>query len=170
MDSSASKLDLYMAHRSALVDYAAPIVGCRARAEDVVQEAWLRFNGRHTQDTTIDHPVGYLYRIVRNLALDLTRSMATEKRQPDGDSLLAELPASTASPEQEAVSHDELQQVSDALTQLPERTRMAFEMHRLGGYTLQQVAGALGISVGLAHQLVHDALSHCAARLERGNA
>ncbi|WP_308125033.1 sigma-70 family RNA polymerase sigma factor [Pseudomonas cichorii] len=169
MDSSASKLDLYMAHRSALVDYAAPIVGCRARAEDVVQEAWLRFNGRPDQNTTIDHPVGYLYRIVRNLALDLTRSIATEKRQPDGDTLLAELPAITASPEQEAVSHDELQQVSDALAQLPERTRMAFEMHRLGGYTLQQIATALGISVGLTHQLVHDALSHCAAWLERGN-
>ncbi|MBX8573597.1 sigma-70 family RNA polymerase sigma factor [Pseudomonas cichorii] len=158
-----------MAHRSALVDYAAPIVGCRARAEDVVQEAWLRFNGRPNQDTAIDHPVGYLYRIVRNLALDLTRSIATEKRQPDGDTLLAELPAITASPEQEAVSHDELQQVSDALAQLPERTRMAFEMHRLGGYTLQQIATALGISVGLTHQLVHDALSHCAAWLERGN-
>ncbi|GFM50283.1 sigma-70 family RNA polymerase sigma factor [Pseudomonas capsici] len=169
MDSSASKLDLYLTHRSALVDYAAPIVGCRARAEDVVQEAWLRFNSRQNQDTAIDHPVGYLYRIVRNLALDLTRSIATEKRQPDGDTLLAELPATTASPEQEAVSHDQLQQVSDALAQLPERTRMAFEMHRLGGYTLQQIAAALGISVGLTHQLVHDALSHCAAWLERGN-
>ena len=142
LDSSADKLDLYLAHRSALVDYAAPIVGCRARAEDVVQEAWLRFNGRQDPGLAINNPVGYLYRIVRNLALDLTRSIATERRQPDGDSLLA---------------------------QLPERTRMAFEMHRLGGYTLQQIAAALGISVGLTHQLVHDALSHCVAWLVRGH-
>ena len=112
---------------------------------------------------------GYLYRIVRNLSLDLTRSMATEKRQPDSDALLAELPAVTASPEQEVVGQDELQQVADALARLPERTRMAFEMHRLGGYTLQQVASALGISVGLTHHLVHEALSHCAAWLDRGN-
>ncbi|KIQ30608.1 sigma-70 family RNA polymerase sigma factor [Pseudomonas viridiflava] len=169
MDSSASKLDLYLAHRSALVDYATPIVGCRARAEDVVQEAWLRFNGREDQTLSINNPVGYLYRIVRNLSLDLTRSMATEKRQPDSDALLAELPAVTASPEQEVVGQDELQQVADALARLPERTRMAFEMHRLGGYTLQQVASALGISVGLTHHLVHEALSHCAAWLDRGN-
>lgn len=167
VDSSASKLDLYLAHRSALVDYAAPIVGCRSRAEDVVQEAWLRFNGRQDSTVAIGNPVGYLYRIVRNLALDLTRSMASERRQPDGDSLLAELPSGTASPEQDAVSHDELQQVADALAQLPERTRIAFEMHRLGGYTLQQIADALEISVGLTHQLVHDALSHCAAWLVR---
>lgn len=169
LDSSAHKLDLYLAHRAALVDYAAPIVGCRARAEDVVQEAWLRFNGRQDPGLAINNPVGYLYRIVRNLALDLTRSMATERRQPDGDSLLARMPAGTASPEQDAVSCDELQQIADALAQLPERTRMAFEMHRLGGYTLQQIAAALGISVGLTHQLVHDALSHCAAWLVRGH-
>ena len=167
MDSSASKLDLYLTHRSALVDYAAPIVGCRARAEDVVQEAWLRFNGRQDDGQAINNPVGYLYRIVRNLALDLTRSIATEKRQPDGDDLLAEMPSGAASPEQDAVSRDELQQVADALAQLPERTRIAFEMHRLGGFTLQQIAAALGISIGLTHQLVHDALSHCAAWLER---
>lgn len=169
LDSSADKLDLYLAHRSALVDYAAPIVGCRARAEDVVQEAWLRFNGRQDSGLAINNPVGYLYRIVRNLALDLTRSIATERRQPDGDSLLAQMPAGSASPEQDAVSCDELQQIADALAQLPERTRMAFEMHRLGGYTLQQIAAALGISVGLTHQLVHDALSHCAAWLVRGH-
>lgn len=169
MDSSASKLDLYLTHRAALVDYAAPIVGCRARAEDVVQDAWLRFNARQTTDLEISHPLGYLYRIVRNLALDQTRSLATERRQPDGDALLADLPANTASPEQQVAGQDELQRLADALLQLPERTRIAFEMHRLGGYTLQQVAAAMGISVGLTHQLVHDALSHCAVRLERSH-
>nr|WP_269807513.1 sigma factor [Pseudomonas sp. NMI795_08] len=86
-----------MAHRPALVDYATPIVGCRARAEDVVQEAWLRFS-RQPGDADIRHPASYLYRIVRNLALDQTRRTATEKAQPGGDEILAELPASAAAP------------------------------------------------------------------------
>ncbi|MCS4064264.1 MULTISPECIES: sigma factor [Pseudomonas] len=75
------KLQFYLAHRAALLDYAAPIVGCRARAEDVVQEAWLRFS-RQQDDADIRHPASYLYRIVRNLALDQTRRTATEKAQP----------------------------------------------------------------------------------------
>ncbi|MGU9546296.1 sigma factor, partial [Bacillus cereus] len=75
------KLKLYLAHRAALLDYAAPIVGCRSRAEDVVQEAWLRFS-RQEEDAAIRHPASYLYRIVRNLSLDLTRRSATEKVQP----------------------------------------------------------------------------------------
>lgn len=160
------KLQLYLTHRASLLDYAAPIVGCRARAEDVVQEAWLRFSSQDAQ-TDIRHPTSYLYRIVRNLALDLTRRTATERIQPDADELLAELPSNTASPEREVSSQNELESISIALNQLPERTRQAFEMHRLGGYTLQQVASALSISTTLAHQLVHDALRHCLDCLER---
>jgi RNA polymerase sigma-70 factor (ECF subfamily) len=158
------KLQLYLAHRPALVDYAAPIVGCRARAEDVVQEAWLRFSSQAVED--IRHPASYLYRIVRNLALDQTRRTATEKAQPGGDEILAELPASTASPEQAVSQQSELSAISRALEELPLRTRTAFEMHRLGGHTLQQVANHLNISVSLVHQLVRDALNHCLAQLE----
>jgi len=159
------KLQLYLAHRPALVDYAAPIVGCRARAEDVVQEAWLRFS-RQADEADIRHPASYLYRIVRNLALDQTRRSATEKAQPGGDEMLAELPASTASPEQAVSQQSELAAISRALEELPLRTRTAFEMHRLGGHTLQQVANHLEVSVSLVHQLVRDALAHCLARLE----
>lgn len=68
-----------MQRRAELVDYAASIVGCRSRAEDVVPEAYLRFDdaaerGRLTQ------PTGYLFRIVRNLATDLLRRLALENR------------------------------------------------------------------------------------------
>ena len=34
---------LYVAHRSALIDYAARILGSREAAEDIVQDAYLRF-------------------------------------------------------------------------------------------------------------------------------
>ena len=40
----STTLDLFMTHRGALVDYAAGIVGNHAHAEDLVQEAWLRFD------------------------------------------------------------------------------------------------------------------------------
>jgi DNA-directed RNA polymerase specialized sigma24 family protein len=39
---AADQLALFLAHRSALVGYATPILKCRARAEDVVQEAYIR--------------------------------------------------------------------------------------------------------------------------------
>lgn len=164
-----SKLDLYLAHRNALVDYAATIVGCRAQAEDVVQEAWLRFNGRSDDAVPISQPLGYLYRIVRNLAFDLIRRVASERQQANGEDLLDDLSDHGPGPEQQAVSSDELRIVNVALAELPERVRRAFEMHRLEGHTLQHIAATLNISVGLAHQLVHQALCHCADRLEQAN-
>src|SRR5262245_35209429 len=62
-------LALYIAHRGALVNYANGNTGDRAHAEDVVQEAWLRF-GTTASERPLDQPIGYLYRIVRNLAVD----------------------------------------------------------------------------------------------------
>lgn len=163
MVEPGTKLEIYLANRKALVDYAAPIVGGRAQAEDVVQDAWLRFDGRDTRP--VQQPVAYLYRIVRNLAVDLTRRLHTEKYQPDGAELLATLAADTPSPEHQLYHQDELRQLESAMATLPERTRIAFEMHRLGGCTLQHVANHLGISIGLTHQLVRTALTHCAEQL-----
>ncbi len=172
MKDDAANLSLYLAHRASLVDYAAPIVGCRARAEDIVQDAYLRFSAAVERDRapgeSIVQPVGYLYRTVRNLALNWVRRQVSEGGTSD-PAALETLPSVTPTPEHEALYRDELRVVGQALAELPERTRRAFEMHRLGGRTLQQVAAALGISVGLAHQLVRDAMTHCADRLGEGD-
>lgn len=161
--SDKAKLDLFVAHRSALIDYAKPILGCRARAEDVVQDAYLRFDGI-AADRTLDEPVGFLFRIVRNLALDMSRRLGREGRlhtQVESDDIAEDRP----SPEAEALHRDQLQAVLQALDELPERTRIAVRMHRLDGCTLAQIAAHLGISVGLAHSLVADGIDHCRRRL-----
>ncbi|WP_212632116.1 sigma-70 family RNA polymerase sigma factor [Pseudomonas sp. KB-10] len=162
MSDSRHRLDLYLSHRSGLVDYAAPIVGSRAGAEDVVQEAWLRFVA---VQGAITQPASYLYRIVRNLALDHVRRDRGESSGDDAswlDSIADQAPG----PEAHAVSRNELQRVGEALERLPERTRRAFELYRLQGYTLQQVADAMDISIGTVHQLVHTALRSCVDALE----
>ena len=54
-------LALYLANRGALVNYANGIVGDRARAEDVVQEAFLRFtSAREKSDEAVERPRAYL--------------------------------------------------------------------------------------------------------------
>lgn len=161
----SDKLQLYLSHRAALVDYSAPIVGCRAQAEDVVQEAWLRFCGQPDAGAQLGNPVGYLYRIVRNLSFDLLRRTTLENRQPDGGERLDELPSSAPSPEHQALHRDQLRVLQDALALLPERARQAFHMHRLQHMTFQEIAARLNISTSLAHQLVRDALTHCAEHL-----
>lgn len=173
MKFDAAGLDIYLAHRDRLIDYALPIVGCRLRAEDVVQDAYLRFSaalGRQdaVAETSILQPVSYLYRIVRNQAIDLARHLSMEAPAPPPE-VLVEIPANAPSPEQSAVDRDRIRVVSAALDDLPARTRRAFEMRRFEELTYQEIADRLGLSVGMAHRLVKDALLHCADRLRQAD-
>jgi RNA polymerase sigma factor (sigma-70 family) len=160
MSDHDGTLSVYLEHRAALVDYATPIVGCPARAEDVVQEAYLRY--APAMRGGVQNPVAYLYRVVRNLALDLQRSLKPEHRRGDSTLLTDELPAMGASPEQQAVQQDDLRAVAEALATLPPRTRLAFELYRLEGLTLQQIAKRLEVSVSYVHELVRIAMTRCA--------
>jgi RNA polymerase sigma factor (sigma-70 family) len=161
-------LAFFMAHRPNLVSYASGIVGSRAQAEDVVQEAWLRFDDA-SRLRRLEEPLGYLYRIVCNLALDGRRRMVREDRRRDSYATMAAEPDvhGSLTPEREALDKDALRIVMAAIDELPERTRIALEMHRFGGCKLREIAEHLGISIGRAHALVEEGIAHCFRRLDR---
>ncbi|WP_246832911.1 MULTISPECIES: sigma-70 family RNA polymerase sigma factor [unclassified Thalassospira] len=168
MTGKSTSLMLFMRQRPALINYARTIIGNAIHAEDLVQEAWLRFdeasNNRLLEDAT-----GYLYRIVRNLALDSKRSHARECRMTkagDYDDAIRYLPADAPDPETIALYNDEFTRMKAALAELPERTRIACEMHRFGGAKLREIATYLNISVPLAHKLIAEGVAHCRERLE----
>ncbi len=159
------RLRLFLRYQPALIELAAPIVGSRASAEDVVQEAYLRFTANGVDQTEILKPVPYLYQIVRRLALNWVQARRRERPGTVESDFFEGMAAPTPSPEQTTADRQELSLISKALDDLPERTRVAFEMSRFGGYKLHDIARELGISVTLAHQLIHRALEHCAARI-----
>ncbi|WP_250463463.1 sigma-70 family RNA polymerase sigma factor [Microbulbifer litoralis] len=159
-----NKLDVYLDHRADLVDYVATITGCRSRAEDVVQDAFLRFvpdNGPAAAPGTSG--AAYLYRIVRNLAFDLSRRSTMESRHQNEESVEWLKPREERSPEQLLLQHKRLEQLSVVLEGLPERERIAIEMHRVGGYTLAEISERLRVSTATAHRLVRRAVVHIAA-------
>lgn len=161
-------LALFMAHRRQLVKYASGFLGDHVQAEDLVQEAFLRFDAA-AGSKLLEEPIAYLYRIVRNLALDGYRQRVREARLmvSDGSVATDAFAEDRPSPEAEAVHRDQLRVLQAALSELPDRTRIALEMHRFGGYKLREIAAHLGISNALAHSLVTEALEHCRQRLER---
>lgn len=162
-----NKLNAYIEHRAELVNYVASITGCRARAEDVVQDAFLRFvpeDGAASQPGTPG--IAYLYRIVRNLAFDFTRRSAMENRHQNEQSVEWLRPREESGPEQLMLHRDKLEQLAAVLDELPERERLAIEMHRLGGYTLSEIAQRLGVSTATAYRLVRNAVVHIASSME----
>jgi len=163
------KLNLYLRHRAELIDYATPIVGDRALAEDVVQDAWLRFSEIGLRDSKahlIRQPAGYLYRIVRNLALDVSRRRASENWADE--TRLPEVPDLAVDAGRAMEGREKLKALHRALAELPERKRLAFDMHRMQGLTYAEIGVALGLSQTRAYELVRAALEHCMMTLMDG--
>jgi RNA polymerase sigma-70 factor (ECF subfamily) len=126
-------------HGPALVLLARSWVPMRADAEDVVQEAFVRFwKVRHrAADAT-----AYLFGCVKRCALEWVRTRGRQVRRE----------AAVARPEGEPLFDGPLEQaerrsaVTAALAELPEAQREVLVMKIWGGLTFPQVAAALGIS------------------------
>ena len=159
-------LAIYAAHQQELLAYARRIVRDTARAEDITQDAYLRFSDA-TREEWPDNPVAYLYRIVRNLAMDSHRRSRFENDlfTRDVDDIAQTQPCSAPSVEQQTIASDELERLGKALAELPSRTRVAVEMHRLGGYKLREIAAHLNVSTSMAQHLVKEGIKHCQQRL-----
>ena len=152
--------DLFVTHRERLCDSAMKILGCRHRAEDVVQDTFLKVT-EAASAFTIRQPVAYLHQVVRNLAIDRYRRSALETicfRAEEEGLQVSDL---SHTPEAVVAGRQHLSLVCGALGRLPERTRKAFELHRLGGLTQREVARELGVSPTLVNFMIRDALLAC---------
>lgn len=165
MASSVSSLSVYIEHRDELLNYANKFLNDRAIAEDIVQEAWLRFSARSGQGEEINNPLTYLYTIVRNLALDWVRRGPRETLDPTKRPELESLPDAAPTAEDVVLQRDEMRVLLAAIAELPERTQLAFRLYKLEEQTLQEVADRMGISVPRTHQLVREAMVHATRRL-----
>lgn len=104
-----------------------------------------------------------IIRIVRNLALDYCRRRKFEEAHfpYDVDDMADVLPTERPTPEQQAIVSNELERLQMAVNELPERTRLALEMYRLGGYKLREIASHMNISTSMANYLVKEGVKHC---------
>src|SRR5262249_36200916 len=80
--STEQDLALFEAHRAPLVALAYRMLGDVARAEDVVQEAWLRWRGRREE---VDAPRAYLVTMVTRLCLNELDSATARREESRGD-------------------------------------------------------------------------------------
>jgi len=157
-------IDFFLRHRGELIEYASKVVGDRSRGEDIVQDAFLRFKAS-VGDRALEEPLGYLRRLVRNLSIDWLRHSISERNRTDAEADFEAL-VETRPGQEEAMGHrEELNIVMAAMAELPQRTRIALEMHRIDGFKLKEIADHLHISVALAHSLVYEGLAHCRSRL-----
>lgn len=134
-------------------------------AADLTQDTFLRVLASPPMERAENsHPRAYLYRVSRNLGINhRRRESLVEMVELDAASTVAD-PA--PSPERIVYSRQCLEITHRALSELPERTRLAFEMHRLGERTIAEVAEELDLSTTRAWSLIRDAYRHLVGRFD----
>ena len=146
---------LYDQHGPALVAYACGFVTDAAAAEDVVHGVFLRLLS--AEITTPDVPVAYVYRSVRNAALNARRSGLK----------LAEL-----DPQSSVFRHRDRNQeaalaLEKALAELPEEQREAVVIRVWSGLTLEEIAAAVGVPLNTIASRYRYALEKLREKLRR---
>jgi RNA polymerase sigma-70 factor (ECF subfamily) len=151
---------LFESEESGLLRFAIGLVGRRTVAEELVQETFLRF---HQVADEVENPRGWLYRSLRNLALNHLRdrpaeSALDEERAPAHD---AQLPAETLGRE-EAVGLVRL-----LLAEMPAEDRHLIQLKYHEELKYQEISRRSGLSVGNVGYRLHHLLKGLAESLRR---
>jgi RNA polymerase sigma-70 factor (ECF subfamily) len=157
----------FLENRSALVSYAARLLGSRDQAEDIVQDAFLRLKPTDSGEHTPSQILSYLYSIVRNLALDRLKRRNVEARGRDVDPPFWILPQDPGSPEESVLVADQARVASQTLDTLPPDCRRAIQLYRNEGWTLEAIATELNISITTTHRLIRNGMVTIALSLDR---
>jgi RNA polymerase sigma factor (sigma-70 family) len=135
----------FEAHAAPLVLYARQWVGDRARAEDVVQEVFVRLMAQPIEPPNIK---AWLHASVRHAAIDEARS--SDRRRRREETAAAVRPASgwfDARPDDLI----DAQAAEQALQDLPPRQREVVVLRLWSGMTLQEISQVIGLPVSTAH-------------------
>lgn len=143
--------------RSRLHGIAYRMLGSSADAEDVVQDAWLRWHD--TEPARVDNPEAWLVSVTTRLAIDRLRA-AKVRREHYVGAWLPEpvLGAAADSPEQELERAGDLSVAFlTLLERLAPEARAAYLLREVFDTPYGEVAEALGKTEAACRQLVHRA-------------
>jgi RNA polymerase sigma-70 factor, ECF subfamily len=136
-------------HGGAAYSLAYRIVGDRARAEDITQEAFLslwRSGARY--DRARGSVRTWLLGIVRNRAIDLLRRDVLEAPRVAFEEEVSEQPSPREETDAEALRREAAREIRGALQVLPSDQLRVIELAYFGGLTHSEIAQMLGMPLG----------------------
>jgi len=159
---------LALEHLDTLYRLARRLVGDPARAEDLVQESYLRAV-RSWQTFTLDERYGirpWLVRILHNVYVTRGQQEGRQPRPVDGEALDA-LSAREPSPSPELPDFDVLdERVAHALEALPVEYKSVLLLWAVEGFAYKEIAEALDVPIGTVMSRLHRARQRMAAALK----
>ena len=150
--------EVFQSHRSRLFGLAYRMLGSRAEAEDLLQDAYLRWHESAADE--IQSPVAFLVTITTRLCLDRLRELKHER----GHYVGPWLPEPIVDEDEFPSPEDQLELIDEVslaflavLERLGAEERAAFLLHDVFDYDYPEVAGIVGKSEAACRQMIHRA-------------
>jgi RNA polymerase sigma factor (sigma-70 family) len=142
-------------------------------AEDILQEVFYELVETYRLMQPLEQAGAWLFRVARNRITDLFRKKKANvsTNDPvvaeDGESLTLEdlLPSPNAEPDAAYARTVLMEELADALEELPEEQRDVFIAHEIEGRSFKELAAATGLSVNTLLSRKHYAVIHLRERL-----
>src|ERR1700746_69723 len=148
-------------------------VSDQSDVEDILQDVFYEFVAAFRMLSPVEHATAWLFRVARNRTIDRFRGKTRDALRNAPDALPGEgaldleelLPSPDAGPEGAYVRSVLLEEIDDALLELPEEQREVFIGHELLGYSFQGMAEETGVSVNTLLSRKRYAVLHLRRRL-----
>jgi len=134
--------------------------------EDIVQETYVRIC-EISKDETINCPKSFMYRVVKNLALDHIKRAETRLTISLDDDTNEEVSGALNRSEagdvvfREAAAKEEFELFCKAVRQLPLQCRRVFVLKKVYGYSQKEIARDLNISESTVEKHIAFGIKRC---------
>ncbi|MDW8338137.1 MAG: sigma-70 family RNA polymerase sigma factor [Thermoleophilia bacterium] len=175
MEGARERLDLAALAPSLaprLFRFARSLTRDETAAEDLVQETFARALERAPSYRGEASPEAWLRRILHNLAVDRSRRLERETLVAEVGELEVEErwrdDSYTVDPAVVAARAETREELEDALVRLPFDQRVAVVLHDIEGWTVKEIADAVGIGLAAAKQRLRRGRMALVSALARG--
>jgi RNA polymerase sigma-70 factor (ECF subfamily) len=126
------------------------------RAQEAVQEVFLRLYATLKKGETIDNPRGWVFRVAHNYGLKVREKQASE--EPFDPALEARLMTPGANPEHELLERERMLRFHHAVETLSEQQKRCLFL-RMEGLRYPEIGSALGISASAVGEFLRRAMT-----------
>lgn len=146
--------------RAPLLRYAMRLLGDRERAQDVVQDAFVRLMGQRPE--TVDgHTVEWLFTVCRNRAMDVLRKEGRVSHFEEGQ--IERFSAPDPRPGRSLEQAELRETLVRLIDRLPHNQQEVIRLKFQNGFSYQEIARITQLSVGNVGFLIHTAVARLRA-------
>jgi len=144
-----------------------------SEAEDILQEVFYELIEAYRMMKPVEQVTAWMFRVARNRIIDFFRRKTREARsevevsaEGEAQSLEELLPAPEGGPDSAYARKVLVEELEEALEELPDEQREAFVGHELLGYSFKEMAKQTGVGVNTLLSRKHYAVKHLRERLQ----